>query len=223
VPTEQVTLARVALRRLGVVGQGHERDRRPTEDELNRIIAFHDNNPGQMIPIGLIVNFAVATGMRQSEICSVTWSDIDLRTRLATIRNRKDPRRKLGNHQQIPLLDVTGFDAVALLEEQRRCEPISERTFPYNGRSVGSSLRRASRALDIKDLRFHDLRHEATSRLFEAGLDIPEVSLVTGHKDWKMLQRYLNLSPAQLLQRTVRQNRYGSPGRRSSGPTGLYS
>jgi hypothetical protein len=57
----------------------------------------------------------------------------------------------------------------------------------------------------------------------EAGLDIPEVSLVTGHKDWKTLQRYLNLTPVQLLLRKVRDNRYGSIGRRSSGPTGLYS
>ncbi|MFY0612899.1 MAG: site-specific integrase [Hyphomicrobiaceae bacterium] len=208
-PTEQVTLARVALRRLGVVGKGDERDRRPTQDELDRIIAYHDNNPRQLIPVGRIVEFAVATGMRQDEICSLSWSDIDLEARLATVRNRKDPRRKQGNHQQVPLLDVTGYDAVTILEKQRRREPVCDRAFPYNGRSVGSAFRRACRELGIKDLRFHDLRHEATSRLFEAGFDIPEVSLVTGHKDWKMLRRYLNLRPAQLLLRKGTSNRYG--------------
>jgi hypothetical protein len=53
------------------------------------------------------------------------------------------------------------------------------------------------------------MRHEATSRLFEAGFDIPEVSLVTGHKDWKMLRRYLNLRPDQLIGRKPSQPRFG--------------
>lgn len=50
--------------------------------------------------------------------------------------------------------------------------------------------------MGIVDLRFHDFRHEATSRLFEAGLSIEKVALVTGHKDWKMLKRYTHLDPA---------------------------
>lgn len=103
----------MALRRLGVVGKGMERDRRPTQDELDRIIAYHDNNPRKLIPVGRIVKFAVATAMRQEEICSLDWKGIDFRTRLATARNRKDPRRKLGNDQKVPLLDATGYDAVS--------------------------------------------------------------------------------------------------------------
>ncbi len=47
----------------------------------------------------------------------------------------------------------------------------------------------------IEDLHFHELRHEATNRLFEAGLTIEKVALVTGQKDWKMLKRYTNLKP----------------------------
>lgn len=54
-PTEEVMLARVALRRLGVVGKGMERDRRPTQDELDRIIAYHDNNPRQLIPVWNVI------------------------------------------------------------------------------------------------------------------------------------------------------------------------
>lgn len=52
--------------------------------------------------------------------------------------------------------------------------------------------------MKIEDLRFHDLRHEGTSRLFEAGLSIERVALVTGHKDWRMLRRYTNLKPEDL-------------------------
>ncbi len=201
VPTEQVTLARVALRRLGLIGKGNERDRRPTQDELDRIIAYNDNNLRQAIPVGRLVRFAVATAMRQDEICTLRWADVNLDTCIATVRNRKDPRRKSGNDQRVPLLDATGYDAVAILKEQQALGFGGDRVFPYNGRSLGTAFRRSCRELDIEDLHFHDLRHEATSRLFEAGFDIPEVSLVTGHKDWKMLRRYLNLRPDQLVGR----------------------
>ena len=62
----------------------------------------------------------------------------------------------------------------------------------------GHSVRRSCKALDIDDLRFHDLRHEGTSRLFEAGFPIEKVAMVTGHKDWRMLRRYTNLKPEDL-------------------------
>lgn len=208
VPTEQVTLARVALRRLGLVGKGHERDRRPSQDELDRVIAYNDNNPRQGIPVGRLVKFAVATAMRQEEICTLRWVDVNLDTCLATVRNRKDPRRKSGNDQKVPLLDATGYDAIAILKEQKALGLSGDRVFPYNGRSLGTAFRRTCRELGIEDLHFHDLRHEATSRLFEAGFDIPEVSLVTGHKDWKMLRRYLNLRPHQLVGRRPQSVRY---------------
>ena len=54
------------------------------------------------------------------------------------------------------------------------------------------------RDLKIDDFHFHDLRHEGTSRLFEAGFSTEQVSLVTGHKDWKMLRRYTHLKPEAL-------------------------
>src|SRR6185369_9252937 len=54
------------------------------------------------------------------------------------------------------------------------------------------------KALEIKDLHFHDMRHEGTSRLFEAGLTIEQAALITGHKDWKQLKRYTNLRPETL-------------------------
>jgi len=141
------------------------------------------------------MKFAVATAMRQEEICSLVWPDIDLASQLAIARNRKDLRRKNGNDQRVPLLDATGFDAIALLKEQRAASPLTERVFPSNGRSVGTAFRRCCRELGIVDLHFHDPRHEAISRLLEAGFDIPEITLVTGHKDWKMLRCYLNLRP----------------------------
>ncbi|HEY8616283.1 site-specific integrase [Phenylobacterium sp.] len=199
VSVEQVELARIALKRLGLVGKSNERDRRPTDEEIERLTTYFDDNPRQIIPMSRIVRFAVATAMRQEEICKVTWPDLNVRTRMLTIRDRKDPRAKKGNDQRIPLLAVSGFDAMALIEEQRACRGNEhDRIFPYCHKSAGAAFTRACRELQIEDLHFHDLRHEGTSRLFEAGFTIEQVSLVTGHKDWKMLRRYTHLRPEAL-------------------------
>jgi integrase len=199
VSTEPIDLARIALARLGLVGKGHERDRRPTQDELDRIISALERNIRQKIPVGRIVRFAVATAMRQDEIARVEWRDFDTKSRMLLIRDRKDPRKKKGNDQRIPLLDVSGYDACNIIDEQGRFSNLREgRIFPYNGRSVGTAFRRQCRQLKIDDLHFHDLRHEGTSRLFEAGFSIEQVALVTGHRDWKMLRRYTHLKPETL-------------------------
>ena len=199
VPVEPIDLARIALKRLGLVGKGNERNRRPTDEELAKLIAHFEGNDRQIIPMGRIIKFAVATAMRQEEICRVTWSDLNERTKMLTIRDRKDPREKRGNDQRIPLLSVSGFDALALIEEQRsRRANEDDRIFPYHHKSAGTAFTRACKDLAIKDLHFHDLRHEGTSRLFEAGFAIEQVALVTGHKDWKMLRRYTHLKPESL-------------------------
>ena len=196
---DSVTLAIGPKARLGLVGKGNERDRRPTQDELDRIIAAFEANVRQQIPVGRIIRFAVATAMRQDEIARVEWRDFDRNGRMLLIRDRKDPRKKKGNDQRIPLLDVSGYDASKIIEEQGRFLNVREgRIFPYNGRSVGTAFRRQCREMKIEHLHFHDLRHVGTSRLFEAGFSIEQVALVTGHKDWKMLRRYTHLKPEAL-------------------------
>ena len=170
VSTEPVDHARVALKRLGLVGKGRERDRRPTPDELAKLLHYLDTHPRLKIPVGRIVRFAIATGMRQDEISRLTWADINVTSRTAVIRHRKHPRDTLVNDQTIALVNDTGWDPVALIQEQAHYTGSVGRVCPYNGRSVGSAFRRACRALNIEDLHFHDLRHETASRLFEAGL-----------------------------------------------------
>jgi integrase len=199
VRTEPVDLGRIALKRLGLIGHSNERDRRPTDEELEKLIAHFDANPRQIIPMARIIKFAVATAMRQEEIFRVTWSDLNAGAKMLTIRDRKDPRQKKGNDQRIPLLAVSGYDALALIEEQRLIRGNEDdRIFPYHHKSAGTAFTRAVQDLRIEDLHFHDLRHEGTSRLFEAGFEIHQVALVTGHKDWKMLRRYTHLKPEAL-------------------------
>ncbi|WP_340643903.1 site-specific integrase [Phenylobacterium sp.] len=199
VKIEPIDLARIALKRLGLIGKSNERDRRPTDEELETLFRHFDANDRLTMPMSRIIRFAIATAMRQEEICRVTWSDYNARTKMLTIRDRKDPREKKGNDQRIPLLAVSGFDAVGLIEEQRAIRTNEDdRIFPYVHKSAGTSFTRACRDLEIEDLHFHDLRHEGTSRLFEAGFRIEQVALVTGHKDWKMLRRYTHLRPESL-------------------------
>lgn len=198
VDTESIRLARTALSRLGLVGRSHERDRRPSDLEIYQLLNYFDDKSNMFIPMGRIIRFAIATAMRQEEICKIVWEDVDLTKRIVTIRNRKDPRNKIGNHQKVPLLNLTGFDAWQLLLEQKILTGGKGRCFPYHHKSAGAAFRRARKLLGINDLKFHDLRHEATSRLFEAGLTIERVALVTGHKDWKMLRRYTHLKPEDL-------------------------
>ena len=198
VSAEEVRLARVALKYLGLVGKSDERDRRPTQDELDELIDYFESNNRQVIPMGRIVRYAVATTMRQEEICRPDWPDVDMKKRILLIRDRKDPREKDGNDQQVPLLNLTGYDAWELLLQQRIITRGLGRVFPYNHRSVSAAFTRACDKLKIEDLHFHDLRHEGTSRLFEAGLTIEKVALVTGHKDWRTLRRYTKLKPEEL-------------------------
>ena len=198
VSSEEVKLARVALKRLDLIGDPQERDRRPTQSELDDLVKYFDEKPRQLIPVGRMIRFAVATAMRQEEICKISWDDVDIRNRMVTVRDRKDPRKKDGNNQRVPMLNLTGYDAWQVLLEQRIVTRGNGRVFPHHHKSAGTAFQRACKHLKIDDLHFHDLRHEATSRLFEAGLTIEKVALVTGHKDWKMLRRYTNLRPESL-------------------------
>ncbi|SEK37974.1 Phage integrase family protein [Pseudoxanthomonas sp. GM95] len=198
VDVQPVDLARVALKRLGLIGKSRARDRRPTKLELKRLLDYLDAKPQSLIPLARIVRFAIASAMRQEEICRICWSKVDTEQRVVLVQDRKDPREKDGNDQWVPLLNVGGLDALRLIRIQRKYVPLGDLIFPYNPRSVGAAFRRACKELKIENLHFHDLRHEATSRLFESGLRIEQVALVTGHRDWKMLKRYTHLRPQNL-------------------------
>ena len=203
--TEDIRLARAALTRLGLIGRSNERDRRPTEDEINALLDYFDNKTNMIIPMGRVIRFAIATAMRLEEIFKIEWSDVDMKKRIVVVQDRKDPRRKDGNDQKVPLLNLAGFDAWQLLLEQKIVTGGKGRVFPHHHKSAGTAFLRGRRKLGIKDLHFHDLRHEATSRLFEAGLTIEKVALVTGHRDWKMLRRYTHLKPEDLHKLQIEQ------------------
>jgi integrase len=186
---EVMTDARDALKIAGKVKKSRHRDRRPTDDEIERLCSWFDARSS--LPMRDIITFAVATAMRAGEITRLRWSDLDADKATITIRDRKDPVAKIGNHQVVPLLG----DAMAIIARQPRT---GELIFPFKESTFSSIFPRACQALGIVDLRFHDLRHEGASRLFEKGYQIQEVAMFTGHADWSMLKRYTQLRAADL-------------------------
>lgn len=188
-----VSLAQDARRDLpyrGLRTRSNEREREPTNAELARLYALWEDNPRQRIDMATICRFALATAMRQDEICRIQIEDINVIGRTVVIRDRKDPREKQGNDQTVPLLP----DAWAIVQPILK-ERTAGAVFPYNGKSVSTAFTRACATLKIEDLHFHDLRHRATADLFRQGLDIPRVALMTGHKTWAQLKRYTNIKP----------------------------
>lgn len=191
---DPVADARPSLRLVKLVTKSVKRNRRPTTDELTRIKAHFNANAWRMkLPMADIVEFAVGTARREGEITRLLWADLDSTHRTALLRDAKHPRSKEGNHKRFPLLG----EMWALVDRQPRDEK-QQRIFPYKADSIGTAFRRACVALGIEDLHFHDLRHEATSRLFEQGYSIEQVATVTLHESWQELKRYTQLRPESL-------------------------
>lgn len=134
-----------------------------------------------------ILVLAVETAMRQGEILKLRWSDLDTMGRVIIARDTKN-----GETRGIPLSSIA-FDVIQALPR------VDETLFHYTVDGFKTSWSKLLKKTGIEGLNFHDLRHEATSRLFEKGLDTMEVAAITGHKDLKMLSRYTHLKAYKLV------------------------
>jgi integrase len=189
---EVVQEAREASAELRLTGKARKRTRRPTPGELEQLRDyFARRDKRARIPMNAVVEFALNSARRESEICRLEWRDNDARGRTGMVRDAKHPTKKEGNHRRFKYTP----EAWAVVQAQPKG---SEYIFPYDPNSVSAAFTRACQLLGIKDLRFHDLRHEATSRLFERGYQIHEVAQFTLHDSWNELKRYANLRPENL-------------------------
>ena len=168
-----------------LVAKSSQRSRRPSLNELEALLNYFSGRDGRAtIPMVEITLFALFSSRRQEEICRIQWADLDKENRRVLVRNTKHPREKT---------DTWVFLTEAAWQVIQRQPKTANKIFPYNGKSISAAFTRACHFLEIDDLRFHDLRHECASWLFEMGWDIPRVSGVTGHKSWSSLQRYTHL------------------------------
>jgi integrase len=124
-----------------------------------------------------IVTLALETAMRRGEMLAISKQHINFNHRTLLI-----PQSKNGRARTIPL-SVSATEVLS----QHLCEG---RLFPLSANAFRLAWERLKRRAKIGDLHFHDLRHEAISRLFEKGLSVPEVALISGHRDLRMLLRY---------------------------------
>jgi integrase len=163
---------------------GRHRDRRLDPEETQRLIAALE--PG----FRDFVLFAIETGLRRGELTRVEAKHVDWARGLLEV-----PETKNGHPRTIPL---TGR-ALDILRNHSsgRAGPV----FPWSPRAIQMRWFRAARRLGLEDLHFHDLRHEAVSRFFEAGLSVPEVALISGHRDPRMLFRYTHLRPEEVAKK----------------------
>jgi len=136
-----------------------------------------------------IILLAIETALRRGELLSLTWASIDLSSRTAHI-----PTTKTGIPRTIPLTDA----ALNILSSIAKAD---DTVFPIQANTLRLAWERVRNRAGLKDLRFHDLRHEALSRFAEMGLTLPELSVISGHKDPKMLFRYTHLRPSDLARK----------------------
>lgn len=166
--------------------KGASRERRLKNGEFDKIYE-HANEYGGSICA--IFELAIETAMRRGEILSLKWESIDLSRKIAHL-----PVTKNGSSRTIPLSN-RAIELLTCLERK------DEFVFSIKADSLTQAFQRVITRAGLTDLRFHDLRHEATSRLFEKGLHIMEVASITGHKDLSMLWRYTHLDASKLAEK----------------------
>jgi integrase len=181
------------------------RDRRLLPAEIDAIIEA--SGSAQLSAIMLL---ALETAMRRSEIYKITWDKVFLEERFLRTLDTKN-----GDDRDVPL-STKAISILARLESRKTGQ---RRVFTMQPNSISQAFTRARKtALSnylsqcqaagiehdptfLTDLRFHDARHEATSRLFEKGLNPIEAASVTGHKTLQMLKRYTHLKPGELAKK----------------------
>lgn len=163
------------------------RTRRLADGEYDRLVdAARDSRNDEFV---LAMEIAIETGLRRGELLGMDWQDVDLKRRLAHI-----PVTKTGVPRTIPLTDK----ALTLLSGRK---VKTGAVFTITANALRQGWVRLVRRAGIKNLRFHDLRHEAISRFFELGLSVPEVALISGHRDPTMLMRYTHMRASDLAMR----------------------
>lgn len=184
-----MTDAQTVLKRLGQTAKGRMRDRRPTLDELDKILTYFQGRQARYpdsMPMHIICGFALFSTRRQEEITNLAVDNFQPKEKRILVRDMKHPGQKIGN-------DVWCDLPAPALKILKSIKPKNGLFFPYNCRTISANFTRACHVLEIEDLRFHDLRHEGVSRLFELGLSIPHVAAVSGHRSWQSLQRYTHI------------------------------
>ncbi|MGU3545915.1 tyrosine-type recombinase/integrase [Methylobacterium sp. A52T] len=161
----------------------NSRERRISKDEWDRIVET-DGRRG-LRSMRYIIELAVETAMRKGELLRAEWKDLDLEQSTLHI-----PKTKNDYPRTIPLTPK----AIEIIKSIERRDGV-DTIIPINYYTLSSWWAELLKATGINNLRWHDLRHEGISRHFEYGLSVPEVAMISGHRDYRMLRRYTHIHP----------------------------
>ncbi|VCU61605.1 Integrase [Tritonibacter mobilis] len=165
------------------------RDRRVAQDEVDKLVAAAGVDLTKIRARAVhAFLFAIETAMRSGEIISLTKQTVDRENRVATL-----PKTKNGTSRKVPLSSA----ALSLLSELPETEGA---LFGLTSQQIDANFRAARDKAEIKDLTFHDSRHEAITRLAKK-LDVLSLARMVGHRDIRMLQVYYNETPEELARR----------------------
>ena len=185
------------------VGASKQRNRTPTSDELQQLTSYfykNFNRGRSAYPMHLIIWLAIYTARRQEELTRLHLADY--KDGWWLVRDAKSPQGSIGNHINTKVSDKAVGVINALMADDIRASMKrnnllwdNEKLLPLSNKNISKMFTEACRMLGINDLRFHDLRHEAATRLSEQGLTVPQMQQVTGHESWSSLQRYVSVTP----------------------------
>jgi integrase len=176
------------LKRISKPKINNRRERRLSKEEaICLLVGISGCQNPLMKPL---VMFAIETGMRRGEILNACWNDYNAEKKTLHI-----PETKNGEPRTIPLSPK----AIEILSELNG--EGEHAIFPLSLNAFVMAWKRLIKRTKIIDLHFHDLRHEAISRFVEKGLSVPEVALISGHKDYRMLLRYTHLRPEDVARK----------------------
>jgi integrase len=152
------------------------RDRRLTPWEKDRLLSEAKRSGNPTLHTAIVI--ALETAMRQGEILKLKWSDVDFDKGQIIVRDTKN-----GSNRMVAMSSSLKAHLIAVLKPDG-C------LFEITSSGLQQAFKRLVKRLQIHNLRFHDLRHEAISSLFERGLSVPEMQLMSGHKTIDQLMRY---------------------------------
>ena len=186
-----VTLTRNPMEDVQLPKAAPSRQRRLTPEDLEKLARAIQGTRNKLVLD--LINMAVFTGMRRGELLGFTWRDVDADRSLVWLKDTKN-----GTPRMVPL-SPPALKVILRQPEARLDDPV----FPMSPNALRQAWERLKRRAGVEDLRFHDLRHEALSRFFELGLSVPEVIVISGHKDARMVLRYTHLRPENVAKRLV--------------------
>ena len=212
----QLGLVRNPVANVRKPAPGDGRDRRLSEDEERELRARINAHSNPML--GWIFTIAIETGMRSGEIAGLRINQVDLKRRVVRLAMTKNDSART-----VPLNQAATkafMDAVANPARPKGCQLVFFGEPGRNGERrpyvFNKVWRQIKVALGLGDLRFHDLRHEAVSRLVEAGFSDQEVSAISGHKSMQMLKRYTHLRTEDLVTKLDRMSLNDTETKRKS-------